>query len=152
MAGTMNKVILVGRLGKNAETKSVNDTTVTKFSVATENRFKRGDEWVTETDWHNVTIWRSGKLAEYLTKGKQVIVEGRLQTRKYEKDGETRYSTEIVAESVGLLGGGDAGSRGADGAGSDYRGSGDGIVSRPRSSARKADLDGEGITDDDVPF
>lgn len=145
MAGTMNRVILIGRLGKDAETKTVGDTTVTRFSVATERRFKKGDDWMSETEWHNVTLWRSGKLSEYLTKGTLVSVEGRLQTRKYDKDGETRYSTEVVAESCGLLSSGSGASR-------DSGGSGDGIVSRPRSSAPRGDFGDGGITDDDVPF
>lgn len=145
MAGTMNRVILIGRLGKDAETKNVNETTVTRFSIATERRFKKGDEWVSETDWHNVTLWRSGKLAEYLTKGTLVSVEGRLQTRSYEKDGEKRYSTEVVAESVGLLSSANLNSR-------DQGGGGGGLVSRPRSNAPTGDFGGGGIADDDCPF
>lgn len=148
MAGTMNRVILIGRLGKDAETKTVGEFTVTKFSIATERRFKRGEEWVSETDWHNVTLWRSGKLAEYLTKGTLVSVEGRLQTRSYEKDGEKRYSTDVVAESVGLL-------SSANGASSDSGGrdGGSGLVSQPRSSAgRNATPMASEISDDDVPF
>ena len=103
MAGTTNLVVLIGRLGKDAETRTVGDTTVSNFSVATERRFKKGEEWVSETDWHNVVLWRGGGVTQYLTKGMMVSVQGRLQTRSFEKNGEKRYSTEVVAETVGLL-------------------------------------------------
>lgn len=148
MAGTTNKVFLIGRLGKDAETKTVGDTTVTRFSVATERRFKRNEEWVSETDWHNVTLWRSGKLAEYLTKGALVSVEGRLQTRKWEKDGETRYSTEVVAETIGLLSSASGAPRDSDGSGGSS-----GLVSQPRSATGRSSAPmAEEITDDDCPF
>jgi single-strand DNA-binding protein len=72
----------------------------------------QSDEWKEESDWHNVVRWRSENLANYLTKGKQVSVEGRLQTRSYEdRDGAKRYVTEIVADSVILLGGQQGGSQ-----------------------------------------
>lgn len=105
---SVNKVILVGHLGKDAETSyTASQKAVTKFSVATSRRFKRGDEWVEETNWTNVVLWQSENLAQYLTKGKQVYVEGYLQTRSYDdKDGQKRYSTEVVADDVILLGGG----------------------------------------------
>jgi single-strand DNA-binding protein len=81
---------------------------VTKFTVATNRRWKdqQSGEWKEETDWHNVVLWKNENLAQFLTKGKQVYVEGRLQTRSYEKNGEKKYSTEVVADDVILLGGG----------------------------------------------
>ena len=85
---------------------------VTKFSVATNRRFKdkQSGEWKEETDWTNVALWRAENLANYLTKGKQLYVEGRLQTRSYEdKDGKKVYSTEVVGDEVILLGGQAAG-------------------------------------------
>lgn len=155
---SVNKVILVGHLGRDAETKfTPGGAAVTRFSVATNRRWKDKDsgEWKEETDWSNVVLWRSENLANYLTKGKQVYVEGRLQTRSYEdKDGKKVYATEVVAEDVILLGGqGGGGSRGAD----EYSQQ---PVSQPRSAARSApapaqqpdDHFGQGITDDDVPF
>lgn len=155
---SVNKVILVGHLGRDAETKfTPGGAAVTRFSVATNRRWKDKDsgEWKEETDWSNVVLWRSENLANYLTKGKQVYVEGRLQTRSYEdKDGKKVYATEVVAEDVILLGGqGGGGGRGPDDFGSQP-------VSRPRGSGGSGggsappteDFGGQGITDDDVPF
>lgn len=109
MSRSVNKTILVGNLGKDAESKfTQGGTNVTKFTVATTRRWKdqQSGEWKEETDWHNVVLWRAENLAQYLTKGKQVYVEGRLQTRQYEgDDGSKRYFTEVVAEDVILLGG-----------------------------------------------
>lgn len=137
---SINKVILLGHLGKNAEGKFMpSGVHVARFSVATSRRWKDkgSDDWKEETEWTNVSFWRSENLVPYLTKGKQVYVEGRLQTRSYEKDGEKRYSTELVAEEVILLGGG--GEKQGDG----------GLVSQPSSSRPPMD---SGISDDDVPF
>jgi len=66
---------------------------------------KQSDEWKEETNWSNVVVWQSEKLADFLVKGKQVYVEGRIQTRSYEKDGQKVYATEVVADEVLLLGG-----------------------------------------------
>ena len=111
---SVNKVILVGHLGRDAETQfTPAGVAVTKFSVATNRRWKdqQTGEWKEETDWSNVGLWRQENLANYLTKGKQVYVEGRLQTRSYDdKDGKKQYRTEVVADDVILLGG-----RGGDG-------------------------------------
>lgn len=157
---SVNKVILVGNLGRDAETKfTPGGSSVTKFSVATTRRWKdqQSGEWKDETNWSNVTLWRAENLAPYLTKGKQVYVEGRLQTRSYEdKDGKKVYATDVVADDVILLGG-----RGGDGGGGDEGGGGysqDRPVSMPRSargggqSAPPVDDFPQGITDDDVPF
>lgn len=106
---SVNRVTIIGVLGRDAETKFIpSGTSVTTFLVATERRWKdnASGEYKSETDWHNITLWRSEKLAEYLTKGKQVYVEGRLQTRSYEdKEGKKVYKTDVVAEEVILLGG-----------------------------------------------
>src|ERR1700758_148565 len=158
MPRSVNKVILVGNLGRDAETKfTPSGAAVTRFSVATTRSWKdqQSNEWKEETNWTNVTLWRQENLANYLTKGKQVYVEGRLQTRSYEdKDGKKGYSTEVVADDVILLGGqGGAGGRGGD----EYSQQ---PVSMPRSAQRSAppqpaaqhDDFPQGITDDDVPF
>jgi single-strand DNA-binding protein len=161
---SVNKVILVGNLGRDAETKfTPGGSSVTKFSVATTRRWKdqQSGEWKDETNWSNVTLWRAENLAPYLTKGKQVYVEGRLQTRSYEdKDGKKVYATDVVADDVILLGGrgGDSGGGGEEGGGYSQ----DRPVSMPRS-ARGGSSGGhsappavddfpQGITDDDVPF
>ncbi len=113
---SVNKVILVGNLGRDAETKfTPSGASVTRFAVATTRSWKdqSTNEWKEETNWTNVVVWRQENLANYLTKGKQIYVEGRLQTRSYDdKDGKKVYSTEVVADEVILLGGrgGDAGS------------------------------------------
>src|SRR6202047_3858771 len=110
----VNKVILIGHLGKDAETKfTPSGAAMTKFSVATNRRWKdqQTGEWKDEHDLSKVFRWRQENVANYLLKGKQVYVEGRLQTRNYDdKDGKKQYVTEVVAEDVILLGG-----RGGDG-------------------------------------
>lgn len=157
---SVNKVILLGHLGKDAETKfTPGGAAVTKFSVATNRRWKdqQSGEWKEETDWANVVLWRSENLSPYLTKGKQVYVEGRLQTRSYDdKDGKKQYFTEVVADQVILTsGGGGAGG----GGGSDEFSHDQAPVSAPRSAAPRpkpqpapTEEYGQGITDDDVPF
>src|SRR6516225_12438045 len=106
---SVNKVILVGHLGRDAETKfTPSGVPMTKFSVATNRRWKdqQTGEWKEETDWANIVLWRQENLANYLTKGKQVYVEGRLQTRSYDdKDGKKVWTTEVIADDVILLGG-----------------------------------------------
>jgi len=148
---SVNKVILIGHLGKDAETRfTPAGIAVTSFSVATNRRWKdqQTGEWKEETDWAKVVLWRQENLANYLTKGKQVYVEGRLQTRSYDdKEGKKQYMTEVVADEVILLGG-----RG-EGPGPE---TGPQPVSMPRSAPKSARADespmDQGITDDDVPF
>jgi len=149
---SVNKVILLGHLGRDAETKfTPSGVAVTKFSVATNRRWKdqQTGEWKEETDWANVVLWRQENLANYLTKGKQVYVEGRLQTRSYDdKDGKKQYMTEVVADDVILVGGRDGGG------GGDFAQQ---PVSMPRSAQKPQpkpaeDSFDQGITDDDVPF
>lgn len=109
MSRSVNKVILVGKLGKDAETKyTASQVPVSTFSVATEHRYKdkQSGEWRGDTTWTNVVLWNSENLAQYLTKGAQVYVEGRLQNRSYDdRDGNKKYITEVVAEDVVLCGG-----------------------------------------------
>lgn len=105
----VNKVIIVGRLGNDPEMKTVSpNSTVTRLSVATsENWVDKNGQKQERTEWHRIVVW--GKLAEicgkYLAKGRQVYVEGRLQTRSWEDQGQKKYSTEIVANTVQFLGG-----------------------------------------------
>lgn len=105
---SINRVVLLGHLGSDASTRfSPNGVARTAFNIATNRVWKdqNGDQ-KEETDWHNVILWRSENLAAYLTKGKQVYIEGRLITRSYDKDGDRRYITEVIAEEIILLGGG----------------------------------------------
>lgn len=135
MSRSVNKVILLGHLGRAAETAyTPSQVAVTKFSVACNRRYKQDDEWKEVVDWVNVVAWRMEKLAPYLDKGKQVYIEGRLQTRNYERDGAKVWVTEVVADQV-ILCGGQRGENGRDDA--------------PSHSAPAA---ADGITDDDVPF
>jgi single-strand DNA-binding protein len=110
MAKSVNKVIIIGNLGKDPELKHTSSgTAVATIAVATNERFKdKAGEWQDRTEWHQVVLWQrlAEIAAEYLTKGKSVYIEGRLQTRSWEKDGEKRYTTEIVANDLVLLGGG----------------------------------------------
>ena len=158
---SVNKVILLGHLGRDAETKfTPGGAAVTRFSVATNRRWKdqQSGEWKEETDWSNVVLWRSENLAPYLTKGKQIYVEGRLQTRSYEdKDGKKVWSTEVIADDVILTSGGGGG---AGGGGSRDEFS-QAPVSAPRGAANRSapskqqgppEEYPEGISDDDVPF
>jgi single-strand DNA-binding protein len=97
---SVNKVILLGHLGKDAETKfTPSGVARSTFTIATNRRWKdqQSGEWKEETDWHNVVLWRSENLANYLLKGKQVYIEGRLQSRSYDdKEGQKKYITEVV--------------------------------------------------------
>jgi single-strand DNA-binding protein len=116
---SVNKVILVGNLGRDPEVRFMpNGEAVANFSIATTENWKdKSGVKQEKTEWHNIVIYR--KLAEiageYLKKGRPVYIEGRLQTRKWEKDGVTRYTTEIVADQMQMLGGRDGGSTSYDG-------------------------------------
>lgn len=105
----LNKVLIIGNLGKDAEMKyAANGTVISTFSVAVNSRKRgAGGDWEDETEWFNVTLFggQAERLSQYLTKGKQVYVEGRLQTRSWEgDDGVKRYHTGVIANSVQLLG------------------------------------------------
>lgn len=106
---SVNSCTFIGTCGRDAETSFTgNQTAVTKFSIACNHRYKdsASDTWKETTDWVSVVLWRNDKLGEYLTKGKQVYVQGRLSTRSYDdKNGVKKYVTEVVAEEVILLGG-----------------------------------------------
>jgi single-strand DNA-binding protein len=156
---SVNKVILLGNLGKDAETKfTPSGVPRSTFSLATSRRWKdqQSGEWKEETDWHNILLWRAENVATYLLKGKKVYIEGHLQTRSYEdKDGQKKYFTEVVCDELILLGGrGDTTDAPAGSAGEFAP-----PVSMPRSAPRPQaaaseppdDLN-QGITDDDVPF
>jgi single-strand DNA-binding protein len=112
---SVNKAILVGRLGQDPDVRYMpNETAVCNFSIATSRSYKdKAGEKVEKTEWHRIVMF--GKLAEiakeYLKKGSQVFLEGRLQTRKWQtKEGQDRYTTEIVADTMQMLGGRDSSS------------------------------------------
>ena len=159
---SLNKVMLIGHLGKDAETRfTPSGTAVTNFSLATNRRFKNQQtgEWQDETNWHDIVLWKAEALANYLQKGKQVYIEGRLQTRSWEdQSGNKRYRTEVVADTGGviLLSGQQGG-----GASDDFSQQSQQTSSPPPQaaaatpaapSAGVGDVGDQGITDDDVPF
>jgi len=135
----INKVILVGRLGKDPDVRSTpSGQTVTKFTIATDEKFTdRSGERQERTEWHNVAAWgRLGEICgQYLRKGKLVYIEGSIRHDTYEKNGEKRHWTEIVAREMKMLDrGGEAG------------GGGGGYDAPSQSSGDS------GPDDDDVPF
>ncbi len=104
----VNKVILVGRLGKDPEVRHLeNGATVANFSMATSETYK--DKTTGErkeiTEWHNIVLWRglADVAAKYLHKGEMVYIEGKLRTRSWEKDGVTRYTTEVIGDNMTML-------------------------------------------------
>ncbi len=139
MSRSLNKVQLIGNLGKDPELKyTPSGVAVATFSIATSESWKDQEGNQQEkTEWHNIVAWR--KLAEicgeYLKKGKKVYLEGKLQTRNYEKDGIKRYVTEIVADQLIMLDGGGAG-KGNSGS----------------TSSEAAPIMTESPKDDDLPF
>ena len=151
MARGINKVILVGNLGQDPETKAMpSGMTVCNLRIATSESWKdkQTGEMKEQTEWHSVAMF--GRLAEiageYLKKGSQVYVEGRLRTRKWQdKQGNDRYTTEIVANEMQMLG--SAGGRGMGGGGGGGRAAAEQGGGEPvRSSTEKDDFD------DDIPF
>ena len=145
--GSVNKVILVGNLGRDAELRyTPGGAAVATLNLATTEVWNdKGGQRQEKTEWHRVVLWgkQAESLQEYLTKGKQIYVEGRLQTRQWDdKDGNKRYTTEIKADRITLLGGGGGGGRGASmerGGAAMSHGGGDEPPMEP-------------ITDDDIPF
>ena len=164
MARGINKVILVGNLGGDPELRYTGSgTAVCNFSVATTESYKdRDGNQVENTEWHRVVAW--ARLAEicgeYLSKGRQVYIEGQLQTRQWEdKDGNTRYTTEIKAREMQMLGGRDDNS----GGGGNYGGGGNTYDQRPQrqsnngggqkqQQASSPSDDYSFTPDDDLPF
>src|SRR5438874_8433558 len=127
MAKSLNKVMLIGNLGKDPEVKyTPSGTPVAKLTLATNERFKDKDgQWADRTEWHNIVLWqRLAEIAgEYLKKGNKVYIEGRLQTHSWDdkQTNQKRYMTEIVASDLVLLGGrGDAGDQGGSRGGNNF--------------------------------
>ena len=118
MAG-VNKCILVGNLGKDPEVQTLeNGVKVARFSLATSESYKDRNtgERIDNTEWHNIVLWRGvAEIAEkYLKKGSQIYLEGKLQTSSYEKDGITKYKTEVVGQNLTMLGSKDGGQTHSD--------------------------------------
>jgi single-strand DNA-binding protein len=152
MAKSVNKVILLGNVGKDPEVNFLpSGSAVAKFGLATSDRFKdKGGEWQDRTEWHNLVAF--GKVAEiirdYVKKGAKLYVEGSLRTSSWDDktSGQKRYKTEVIVNDISLLSG-----RGEGEGGSSYSGS------RQSTSAGgyaqpAPDYGDTGITDDDIPF
>lgn len=150
MASGVNKAILIGRLGNDPEVRyTTNGGAVANFNVATnESWTDKSGQKQERTEWHRVVVW--GKLAElcsqYLSKGRQCYLEGRIQTRDWtDKDGQKRYTTEIIAQTVQFLGG----NAGAGAGSSREQGMGDSDFAPPPPM----DMGGSDMMgDDEVPF
>jgi len=156
MAKSVNKVILIGNLGKDPEVKyTPSGTAVAKFSLATNERYKdKAGEWQDRTEWHNIVCWqRTAEIAgEYLKKGRSVYIEGRLQTRSWEDktSGQKKYMTEIVANDLVLLSGGRG--EGGEGGGGRGRSAAAPAGSDAPSAPPENPAQGAEITDEDIPF
>ena len=154
----VNKVFLLGNLGRDPEVRSTSSgQPVANFSVATSRKWKDRDGQLQEqTEWHNVVCFgRQAEVAgQYLTKGKQVFVEGRIQTRSWDdrNTGEKRYRTEIVVENFQMLGSRGSGGGGGGGGYPDYDDSSYGGGSPSGGSGGGAGSGGGGDDDDDIPF
>jgi len=150
--GSVNKVILVGNLGRDAELRyTPGGAAVATLNMATTETWNdKSGQKQEKTEWHRVVFW--GKVAEslteYLTKGKQVYVEGRLETRQWnDKDGNKRYTTKIKGDKIVLLGGG-----GQRGGGMSRGGGGEESIGGGQPSHGGSDVPDTPLTDDDIPF
>ena len=163
MAKSVNKVILVGNLGKDPEVKfTPSGMQVAKFSIATNEGYKdKSGQWQERTEWHNIVAWArlAEIIGEYVKKGSKVYIEGRLQTRSWDDktSGQKKYMTEVVANDLVLLGGRGEG-------GGEYTGSSRGSSASSASSSggnnfdqsapepEHAPVGSSPITDEDIPF
>ena len=154
MARGVNKVILVGNLGRDPEMKyTASGAAIANITVATSESWndKQTGEKVEKTEWHRVVAFQrlAEIMGEYLRKGSQVYIEGKLQTRKWQdQNGQDRYTTEVVANDMQMLG-----ARGGEGGGGRSQGGGSGFRNNPQNqqtqSQPKPDND---FADDDIPF
>jgi single-strand DNA-binding protein len=161
MAKGVNKVLLLGNVGKDPEMRaSQSGTVIASFTLATADRQKdQTGNWVDKTEWHNLVAF--GRTAEivrdYVKKGTQLFIEGKIQTRSWDdkESGQKKYRTEILVNELSLLGG----RQGGEGGGSSYSGGSSSYAKSTntasfdqRPSAPQEDYADQGITDDDIPF
>lgn len=151
----INKVILVGHLGKDPEIRHLdNNVSVASFPLATSENYNKDGRRIEQTEWHNIVMWRglADIAAKFLHKGKLVYIEGKIRTRNYEdKEGIRRYATEIVAESFTMLG------RKTDfesptSISQDNRADNPGHKSEDQVDFKENNRTGESYEDDDLPF
>src|SRR4051794_32989003 len=158
--GSVNKVILVGNLGADPELKyTPSNRALCNLRIATTEVFKdKSGQKQEKTEWHRVTVWgdQAENCSKYLAKGRSVYIEGRLQTRSYDKDGQKHYATDVVADRVVFLGSGGGAGGGAGGGGGGGGGGGEGRRQgggSSRDSGPPDDADGSvPPSDDDIPF
>jgi single-strand DNA-binding protein len=157
MAKSVNKVFLLGNVGKDPEIRATGGgTTVASFSLATTDRTKdQTGNWVDRTEWHNlVAFQRTAEIIrDYVKKGSKLFVEGRIQTRSWDDktSGEKKYKTEILVNDLSLLGGGAGRSEGGSSSAGGYSKS-NSTASYASASAPANDYADQQITDEDIPF
>ncbi|WP_260704425.1 single-stranded DNA-binding protein [Edaphobacter flagellatus] len=157
MAKGVNKVILLGNVGKDPEIRSTTGgTTVASFSLATADRVKdQQGTWQDRTEWHNLVAFnRTAEIVrDYVKKGTQLYIEGKIQTRSWDdkESGQKKYRTEILVNEMSLLGGGQ-GRGGSEGSTGGYSSRSSTASFDQRTPASQNDYADQGITDDDIPF
>lgn len=145
----MNKVILFGNLTRDPELKSLpSGQNVASFGIATNRRVKKDEQWTDVPEFHNVVVWgrQAETSAQYLKKGSQALIEGRLQTRSWDKDGQKQYRTEVVAESVTF------GRAAGQGGGTPRSPMSDAEAPQKAAKDDAIDYPTEDINPDDIPF
>lgn len=149
----LNKAILIGNVGGDPEIRHINeDLQVARFTLATSETYRnREGEKVTQTEWHNIVVWRglSKVVEQFVKKGSQIYIEGKITNRSYEKDGQTKYFTEIVANELKLLG------RRGDSEGYQGGGTSQATQATPQvqpATAGEPDIDLTPDEGDDLPF
>lgn len=152
MAKGVNKVFLLGNVGKDPEMRATQGgMTIASFTLATADRQKDAQgNWADKTEWHNLVAFsRTAEIVrDYVKKGTQIFVEGKIQTRSWDdkESGQKKYRTEILVNELSLLGGGGGGRQSGEGGG--YSRS----SSTPAASSSGPEYADQGITDDDIPF
>lgn len=161
---SFNRVILVGNLTRDPELRYIpSGSAVSEIGLAVNDRVKKGDQWVDETTFVDITLWgRTAEVAnEYLSKGSSVLIEGRLKLDSWEKDGQKRSKLRVIADKMQMLGGREGGGGGGGGA---TRGGNNRVASGARSSSAPSDdygsyddggssnSGGGGFPDDEIPF
>jgi single-strand DNA-binding protein len=149
MAADINHVVLVGRLTRDAELKSIaSGQAVCKFSIAVNRSKKNGEQWEDEPNFFDIVLWgrRGEALHQYLNKGKLVAVDGELRQDRWQQEGQNRSKVEIVANNIQLLGGGSSG-----GGGSSFGGSNNSHISAPQQAQNGSASAEDGFADD-IPF
>jgi single-strand DNA-binding protein len=147
----MNHVNLIGRLTRDAELKyTPSGQAVSKFSIAVNRSVKRGEKWEDEANFFDIVLWgkRAEALDQYLTKGKQIGVDGELRQDRWQQDGQNRSKVEVIATNINLLGGGNSESRGSAGTSCSNTSNSGRPFGPPKDESTPSD---DGFTDD-IPF